>query len=174
MIKRVGMVAGLWLVFLFVGDASAQTGRALIAGTTEDSQVLGEVQFTDTPEGLQMIAHLKDIAPGEHGFHIHEFGLCTDFGKAAGNHYNPMSAKHGQLIKEGFQAAHAGDLGNITVGSDGTGSLELNIPGLSLSAGPYPIAGRSVILHANPDDFSQPLGNAGSRIGCGVIVITGS
>ncbi|HEY9647891.1 MAG TPA: superoxide dismutase family protein, partial [Chroococcidiopsis sp.] len=104
-----------------------------------------------------------------HGFHIHENGSCDNAGNGAGGHFNPNNVKHGKLIVDGFDQAHAGDLGNILVAADGHGTLSQTVPGLTLSDGLYAIASRAVILHAQRDDFSQPVGNAGARIGCGTI-----
>ena len=98
---------------------------------------------------------------------------CEDEGKAAGGHYNPQGVKHGFLPTDGFAQAHAGDFGNVDVRADGVGTLELVIPELHVSGGTYTVGGRSVVLHEQVDDFGQPTGNAGGRIGCGVIAITG-
>ncbi|HAJ61768.1 MAG TPA: superoxide dismutase family protein, partial [Cyanobacteria bacterium UBA8543] len=92
-----------------------------------------------------------------------------DKGNAAKGHFNPDKVKHGFLPKDGFQNAHAGDFGNITISSDGKGTLSETVPGLTLSGPKYAIKGLSVILHEKADDFGQPLGNAGGRIGCGII-----
>jgi superoxide dismutase, Cu-Zn family len=153
--------------------AWAATGIAEVRGTASGSSVAGTVRFEDTPPGLKVSASLTGVPAGLHAFHIHEFGSCADSGKAAGSHYNPLSAPHGEVMKAGMQHAHAGDLGNITAGTDGKASLEAVIPGVTLAAGPYTVGGRAVILHEKVDDFSQPAGNAGGRIGCGAIVITG-
>jgi len=151
----------------------AAEGVAVIKGTAPDSPISGEVTFQDTPAGLEVEAHVANVlTPGERGFHIHENGTCDEMGKAAGGHYNPTGAPHGFLVKDGAQKAHAGDLGSIEIAVDGTGTLKGLLPGVSLSGGQYHVAGRAVILHEQPDDFSQPTGNAGGRIGCGVIQMT--
>ena len=103
-----------------------------------------------------MEASVKGVSPGKHGFHIHENGACTEEGKAAGGHFNPDQASHGLLSKDGFAHSHAGDLGNIEVAADGTGKLEVILPGLSLTEGKYNVTGKSVILHEKEDDFGQP------------------
>jgi len=164
----VGVVIGL------VVNGWAATGTAEVKGTAANSPILGVVQFEDTAAGLKVTAGLKGVPPGQHGFHIHEFGSCADSAKAAGGHYNPAAAPHGQVLKDGVQHAHAGDLGNITAGQDGKASLVAVIPGVTLAGSPYSVAGRAVVLHEKVDDFSQPAGNAGNRIGCGVIVVPGS
>ena len=162
------------LVVMWCAVASAETGRAVIQGTSEGSSVSGMATLTDTAEGLTVSIHVTGVSPGQHGWHIHQFGGCGDGGNAAGGHYNPEGVQHGFLPKDGFTKAHAGDFGNIDVGPDGTGSLELTLPGLSLSGGTYSVGGRAIILHEKTDDFGQPTGNAGGRIGCGTIVLTAS
>ncbi len=152
--------------------AGAATGQALIEPTTDDSPVSGQITFTDTPEGLAITADVSGAAPGLHGLHIHQFGRCDDGGKAAGGHYNPDQAPHGFAPKDGFAHAHPGDLGNIVINENSIGHLELTVPGLTLLEGEYAIAGRAVVLHEKADDFGQPTGNAGGRIGCGPIIIT--
>lgn len=148
---------------------SAEIGHALIQGTSAYPELSGELLFYETSTGLKIIGKLINTPPGVHGFHIHEFGSCAEEGKAAGGHYNPDGVNHGDLLTDSFEHAHAGDLGNVMVADNGTAVWEQTFPGLSLSSGHYSVVGRSVILHADPDDFSQPTGNAGARIGCGTI-----
>jgi Cu-Zn family superoxide dismutase len=152
----------------------AATGVAEIKGTAEGSQIHGIVNFQDTAGGLQIKGQLSGIPPGPHAFHIHEFGSCADMGKAAGSHYNPLSAPHGQVLKVGIHHAHAGDLGNIVAAADGSATIEGTIKDVRLTGGEYDVAGCAVVLHEKIDDFSQPAGNVGGRIGCGTILITGN
>ncbi len=142
---------------------------AVIKGTEANSSISGKVTFQETAEGLIIHAEFQNAPPGKHGFHIHENGDCGDSGKAAGGHYNPEGVPHGLLLKDGLSHAHAGDLGNIDIAADGSGKLDAVIPGLTLQGGKYKLFGRSVILHEKEDDFGQPTGNAGGRIGCGII-----
>ncbi len=150
----------------------ALSGIAAVAGTAPDSKISGTVTFTDTADGLKVLAKLAHVPEGPHGFHIHEFGACGDLGKAAGGHYNPAHAAHGMVTQDGVQHSHAGDLGNITAAKDGTAVLEAVIPGVTLSDSKFTVGGRAVILHEKADDFGQPVGNAGGRIGCGLIHVT--
>lgn len=137
--------------------------------TAEGSLISGKVSFMETDEGLRINAVVFNAPPGKHGFHIHEKGNCSDQGNAAGGHFNPDNVAHGDVEKQGFKKAHAGDLGNIEIGSDGKGKLEKVIPGLTLEEGKYGVIGRSVILHEKEDDFDQPTGNAGGRIACAIV-----
>ncbi|MBL8022756.1 MAG: superoxide dismutase family protein [Elusimicrobia bacterium] len=164
------------VVILTLGTASAvlaEKGVAILKGTAAESSIAGTVSFQDTQKGLEVTATLAGLAPGLHAFHIHQFGLCADIGKAAGGHYNPKSSPHGYLPKDGPHRAHAGDMGNLTVGADGTARLKTVLPKITLSQGKSTVAGRAVIVHEKVDDFSQPVGNAGGRVACGVITITG-
>lgn len=162
----------LTLLALFGTSCVSNTGLARLTSTSPDSMVSGTVLLTETPDGLRMVARVEHAPPGRHGFHIHENGSCADAGKGAGGHYNPTGASHGFLPEAGMHGAHAGDFGNITVDNDGIGTLELTLPGLSVSGGRYPVAGKAVILHADTDDLTtQPTGNAGARIACGVILV---
>ena len=90
-------------------------------------------------------------------------------GKSAGGHYNPAKAPHGFLVQDGYDKAHAGDLGNIEIDKSGKGVLILDLPGLSIRGDLNNIVGRAVIVDEKEDDFSQPTGNSGARIGCGTI-----
>jgi Cu-Zn family superoxide dismutase len=116
---------------------------------------------------------VRNVTPGIHAVHIHEHGDCTaPDGKSAGGHWNPTGKKHGQWGQADGEF-HAGDLGNIEVGADGTGYLAVSSDLWTLGdGGPMDVVAKSIIVHAQADDFtSQPTGNAGDRIGCGIIVL---
>ena len=169
---------GAWVaasLLALPGLAAADTARAIIASTVEDGSitVAGEVALSDTPQGLLVEARLIGVPPGSHGFHIHQFGSCDDLGMAAGGHFNQNNAPHGDVIRQGVSSVHPGDLGNITAGGDGVADYRAFIEGLTLTQGPFSVAGRAIILHSNQDDFGQPAGNAGGRIACGTIVLIG-
>jgi Cu-Zn family superoxide dismutase len=140
-----------------------------VHGTQGNEKVMGIVRFSDTGTGVKVTADIDGLAPNsEHGFHIHEFGDCTDMAKAmsAGGHFNPEKHQHG---KPGDAMSHPGDMGNLKADEKGHAHLELMLPGTSVS-GKNAILGRGVIVHEKMDDFTtQPTGNAGGRIGCGVI-----
>ncbi len=174
--KNYSVIAVLFAAGMTVAACSAlaATGTAVLKGTAEGSTVSGKVRFEQTPEGLHVTADVQGAAPGKHGFHIHEKGSCDDAGNAAGGHFNPDGSPHGLLSKDGSAHAHAGDMGNIEISADGTGHVETTLPNLTLKAeDKYGVSGRAVILHEKEDDFGQPTGNAGARIGCGVIQTNG-
>lgn len=169
--RILGIVFSVLAMFIFAKPAFAAMGSAMIHGTAADSKIAGEARFTEKDGGLEAEINIVNAPPGKHGFHIHENGSCDDMGKAAGGHYNPDGVMHGMVVKDGFAHAHAGDFGNIEIGEDGTGTLTAFIPGLTLTGEKYKVSGKAVILHEKEDDFGQPLGNAGGRIGCGIIVV---
>jgi superoxide dismutase, Cu-Zn family len=132
------------------------------------SKLVGKATLTETEGGVHLVLSVEGIEPGDHGAHIHETGDCSaPDGKSAGGHFNPHTKDHGL---PGSDKRHLGDLGNISIGKDGKGTLEITAPGANLKAGdPQSFVGRAIIVHAKKDDGGQPVGNAGDRIGCGVI-----
>jgi len=122
--------------------------------------------------GVKIKLEGDNLPPGVHGFHIHDRAVCVppDF-ESAGAHYNPTNSKHGFDHSEG---PHAGDLENITVSEDGTVFVEVEAPLVTLNPDGentlFTDEGTTLVIHAEPDDYiSQPAGNAGARIACGVI-----
>ncbi|MBI2094375.1 MAG: superoxide dismutase family protein [Candidatus Omnitrophica bacterium] len=172
-IKQAGLCAGILFMAISTATVWAQTGSATLTATTEGSDFQGSGNFSDTPKGLRVEIQVSGASPGPHGVHVHQFGLCGDKGQAAGGHFNPAHSAHGLMPRDGLLGAHPGDLGNIEIGPDGNGLLAALLPGVSLSDDVYGVAGRALIVHERADDFSQPVGNAGGRIGCGAILIGG-
>jgi Cu-Zn family superoxide dismutase len=131
------------------------------------------VTFTQTGEGVVVAAHVSGVAPGLHGIHLHEKGDCSaeDF-TSTGGHFNPTGDPHGG---PNDSIRHAGDFGNIEVGADGSGHLELLTDMLTVEPTAETTAiGRAVILHEGEDDLeSQPTGAAGARLACGTVVMQG-
>lgn len=137
------------------------------------SNVIGTVTFSEQAGGqVQVVARVEGLTPGEHGFHVHETGACDppDF-SSAGGHFAPADNQHGGLDDP---QSHAGDLGNITVGDDGIGTLDVTTGKISLGAGANSVLGKAVVVHAGADDLiSQPTGDAGGRVACGIIAMAG-
>jgi Cu-Zn family superoxide dismutase len=128
---------------------------------------MGKVTFNQTADGVVVVADVMGLTPGKHGFHIHEYGDCSDpKGLSAGGHYNPEGEMHGL---PGAMHHHPGDMGNLEADDSGNAHLEITLTGITIAGDKDPILGRSIIVHAKEDDGSQPVGNAGARIGCGVI-----
>lgn len=136
---------------------------------TKGNSVTGIVTFETKPDGTHIHAELHGLTPGKHGFHIHELGDCScDDGMCTQGHFNPTNQPHAGLDSPN---RHSGDLGNIIADEQGNATLSIINQQIRLN-GPYSIVGRSIIVHADEDDLvSQPSGNAGDRIGCGVIGI---
>ncbi|HSF39760.1 MAG TPA: superoxide dismutase family protein [Thermoanaerobaculia bacterium] len=156
--------------------AAGPSATATLQGSPEDTDFSGTVTFHQAGSGVHVVAELAGVdTPGKHGFHVHETGECshgTD-GKhftSAGGHFNPTNAEHACPPTE---PRHAGDLGNIEVGANGSGRMEMSTTGLSLS-GPNSVVGKAILLHAGEDDCkTQPTGNSGDRIACGVVTMQG-
>lgn len=150
-----------------MGMMMTVTHAVAILSPASGSQVHGTVTFEKVGHGMRVITDLEGLTPGQHGFHIHEYGDCSNSdATSAGGHFNPMHMSHGAPSDKSH---HEGDLGNLTAGADGKAHLDWTDPMLSFM-GPESILGRSVIVHANADDLkSQPAGNAGPRVACGVI-----
>ena len=121
---------------------------------------------------MRILVETKGLPPGPHGAHVHAVGKCDppDF-NSAGPHFNPTNKQHGALNPQG---SHAGDLPNLTIGPDGTGRMETTTEQLSLGSGPSSVwdaDGSALVVHANADDFkTDPTGNSGARVACGVLV----
>src|SRR3989442_374747 len=103
------VLISLLSIVLGTSVGRATTGTADIKGTAPNSPIKGTVHFEDTDAGLKVSAQLVNVPPGQHGFHIHEYGTCDQMGKAAGNHYNPFGSPHGYVLKSDIHHAHAGD-----------------------------------------------------------------
>jgi Cu-Zn family superoxide dismutase len=133
------------------------------------SKVTGKATFTElSTGGIRVHVHIENAPPGTHGLHIHEKGDCSDpEAKSAGGHFNPAGNPHAGPMDA---KRHAGDLGNIDIKAGGTGDLEISTDMLTVKPGPNSVVGRSVVFHEKEDDLkTQPTGNAGGRLGCGVI-----
>jgi superoxide dismutase, Cu-Zn family len=133
-----------------------------------NSKLKGKAVLTETEAGVKVVLTLEGVEPGDHGAHVHEKGDCSaPDGASAGGHFNPGGHDHGL---PGAEKRHLGDLGNITIGKDGKGTLDFTAQGANLKpTDAASFVGRSIIVHAKKDDGGQPTGNAGGRIGCGVI-----
>jgi Cu-Zn family superoxide dismutase len=154
---------------IFAAAAMAQTGHADIYNAKGDK--IGTAVLHGTSHGVRIDLKTSQLPPGTHGFHVHSVGKCDapDF-KTAGPHFNPESKQHG---KDNPAGAHAGDLSNIEVGADGTVKTSVKAPGVTLGSGSNSLfspAGTALVIHEKEDDYkTDPTGNSGTRIACGVI-----
>ena len=138
-------------------------------GETNESGVAGKAVFTQLGDNIKLVVSLANASAGEHAVHIHATGDCSaPDGTSAGGHWNPTGVAHGKWGEGEF---HLGDIGNLTVDDQGMGKIELTTNLWEMNTGSdIDIVGKAIIVHAGADDFvSQPSGNAGARIGCGVI-----
>jgi Cu-Zn family superoxide dismutase len=149
--------------------AQEPTKAIAVLHPTQGNHVEGTVTFTKAGNEMKIVADVSGLTPGKHGFHIHEYGDCSSpDGKAAGGHFNPTNNPHA-----GHDAAqrHEGDMGNLEADASGKAHLELT-DSMMMMSGEKSIIGRGVIVHEKEDDLkSQPVGNAGGRVACGVIGI---
>lgn len=163
------VAAGAFSLFPTTALAQEPTKAIAVLQPTKGSDVQGTVTFTRSGEEIKIVADVTGLTPGRHGFHIHVYGDCSSpDGNAAGGHFNPTNNPHA-----GHDAAqrHEGDLGNLEADASGKARLELTDSMMTMS-GEKSIIGRSVIVHEKEDDLkSQPVGNAGGRLACGVIGI---
>lgn len=136
---------------------------------TEGNTTGGLIKLTRVDQGVRIQGSVTGLEPGAHGFHIHEKGDCSaPDASSAGGHYEPADDPHG-APEDPPDQHHLGDFGNITAGENGEAAVDITDPELSMS-GPDSIIGKAIIVHAGRDDLeSQPSGDAGARVGCGVI-----
>jgi superoxide dismutase, Cu-Zn family len=141
---------------------------------TEGNETRGVLTLRMEAGVLVVSGHIDGLQPNmQHGFHIHENGDCSaPDASSAGDHFNPDGKPHGRV---GTGEHHAGDMPNVRADGDGHAMVDARVEGLQLGSGePHDVAGRAVVVHQNPDDYtSQPAGNAGARLACGVIQVDG-
>lgn len=160
-------------VLLLAGCATMDWGSPQAIAELKNSrgEVVGSARFWEDASGVRIVATVKGVPVGKHGFHIHSLGKCDppNF-VTAGPHFNPEGKKHGLRNPDG---PHAADLPNLDIGADGAGGLEYVTKLITLAPGPtslFDADGSALVLHANPDDdVTDPMGNSGSRIACGVV-----
>ncbi len=148
-------------------SASSSKGIAVLHPTA-GNKVSGTVTFTPVADGVRVHAEITGLTPGKHGFHVHEFGDCSaSDGSSAGGHFNPTNEPH---AAPNADHRHVGDMGNIEADASGKAKLDYVDHHMSLSNDQTSVIGRAVIVHAKADDLkSQPSGDAGARVACGVI-----
>lgn len=148
---------------------SAGPSAAAELKPTQGNTAAGMVKFIQIKDGVKMSADIQGLTPGPHGYHIHAKGDCSaPDGTSAGGHFNPLDKPHGDPSHADH---HAGDMPMLVADAAGKAHLEAHLAGLTIGSGATDIVGKGVIIHAAPDDFkTQPTGNSGARVACGVIV----
>jgi len=149
--------------------AAAQTAKASLK--TADGKDAGTAMLTQTPSGVLIALAVKGLPPGEHAFHVHAVGKCEPPFTSAGGHFNPAARKHGLMAMDG---PHAGDMPNLHIPASGELSVEVQNAAITLEKGKpnsvYGPNGTALVVHAGKDDYkTDPTGEAGGRIACGVI-----
>jgi len=166
---KAGILVVASMVALAVVSAQAQsvTKAVAVLSPTKGNNVSGTVTFTKVDGGVKIVADVAGLTPGQHGFHIHEFGDCSAPDAAsAGGHFNPHHMQHGG---PDATVRHAGDFGNLEADASGKAHYERVDTMISLD-GADSIIGHGVIVHEKADDLkTQPTGNAGARVACGAI-----
>ncbi|MGL4610842.1 MAG: superoxide dismutase family protein [Trueperaceae bacterium] len=163
---------------LGIGFVQGQTATATV--TNAEGTELGVVTFMDTPTGLEVAVTLTDLPPGKHGFHVHSEGSCDTsrdgagmavMHGAAGGHFDPYETGNHAGPDVDSHTGHAGDLQNLEVADDGTAIAILSTPKMTVAEGDTSLVGRTIMVHANEDNYSNEPKNGGSgdRIACGVI-----
>lgn len=170
-------VLALGVVLTLAGCAQTQTDTAgtdvtkavAVLHPTQGNNVSGTVTFTKVENGIRIVADVSGLSQGMHGFHIHQFGDCSaPDGTSAGGHFNPHDVPH---AGPDDSPRHVGDLGNLSANQNGQAHYE-RVDNVIAFSGENNIIGRAVIVHAGEDDLtSQPTGDAGARLACGVIGI---
>ncbi|HZS44332.1 MAG TPA: superoxide dismutase family protein [Blastocatellia bacterium] len=167
--KTAALFAIAILLLCIVACSKQKTAKAEL----KDAQgnLVGTATFTEVPDGVKISLDASNLTPGQHGIHIHSVGKCEGPSFAtAGGHFNPDNKQHGSKNPQGM---HAGDIPNITVGADGKVKTELTVKNVNLGDGQNSLlrqGGTSLVIHAQPDDeMTEPSGNSGARIACGVI-----
>ena len=148
----------------------AQTPRATAQlEPTKGNSTSGQATFEQRGDKVRVVVSVQGLKPGqEHGMHIHEVGDCSSGdGMSTKGHFNPHGKPHGH---PGSAERHAGDLPSLKADKDGRAKIEVDLDVITVTAGPASVIGRGLIVHADPDDYkTQPTGNAGARLACGVI-----
>ena len=167
------LLATLFTTSLIAGCAGLAPGTEPVATArmqaTTGNTVTGVVNFAKHGDKVLVSGELRGFAPNtEHGFHIHEKGDCSSGdGMSAGGHFNPDAQQHGAFD---HAEHHVGDLRSLKADATGVAKFSYESTSLSVDAGPKNIIGRGLIVHQDPDDFkTQPTGNSGARVSCGVI-----
>jgi Cu-Zn family superoxide dismutase len=170
--RRVSLAVLAVLLAGCAGMQRAAENTAVSELKNPQGQSVGMARFTQVGNAVRIVLEARGLPPGPHGVHVHAVGKCDppDFA-SAGGHFNPLGKQHGALNAQG---SHAGDLPNLTVAPDGNGRMETATEQLTLGAGPTSVwdaDGSALVVHAAADDFkTDPTGNSGGRIACGVLV----
>jgi Cu-Zn family superoxide dismutase len=167
---RFGILAATTTALALISlPAAAQSAKAALKSA--EGKDVGTIEATQTPGGVLLKLSVKGLPPGEHAFHVHAVGKCETPFTTAGGHFNPGNKKHGMMAADGH---HAGDMPNLHIPASGDLTIEVVNAAITLEKGKpnsvFDEDGSAVIIHAGKDDYkSDPTGDAGGRIACGVL-----
>src|SRR6185436_12900307 len=170
--RTTGIAVGslLAVAIAFFAGCATMGGNEYRATTTlaptKGNTTSGTVTFVQRGNSVHVVADIRGLKPNaEHGFHVHETGDCSaDDAMSAGGHFNPENVAHGNA------AGHAGDMPNLKADANGNARTSFDSTKMTVTSGKLSIVGKGLIVHRDPDDYtSQPVGNAGPRLACGVI-----
>src|SRR5438046_3406660 len=166
-LQTIGIAVGSVLGVCAVAWAQQMGATATLKPTTGNTAA-GTVTFAQKGDKVSVEANMSGLSPGSHGFHIHEKGDCSsDDGMSAGGHFNPTGKPHGDPATPDH---HAGDMPQLVADASGKATLTADLSPMTIGASATDIIGKSVIVHKDADDFkTQPTGNSGARVACGVI-----
>lgn len=168
---QLSRVGGMAAIMFALSSLPAAAQNATAALKDAGGKEVGSVNLTQTPHGVLINLSVKGLAAGEHAFHVHAVGKCEPPFTSAGGHFNPTNKKHGMLAAEGY---HAGDMPNLHVPQSGDLTVEVVNASITLEKGKpnsvFDADGSAIVIHAGSDDYkTDPTGEAGGRIACGVI-----
>jgi Cu-Zn family superoxide dismutase len=165
--STLALLPGAMVAALLAAPAQTQTATATLA-PTQGNTAAGMVTFTQQGDKVTVSAKVTGLTPGKHGFHVHEKGDCSaPDATSAGAHFNPTNKPHGSPNAPDH---HAGDVPMLEADASGSATLMTDLAGLAIGSGATDIVGKSVVVHKDPDDYkTQPAGNSGARVACGVI-----
>jgi len=159
------------IAMLALSAAACSKGNGVAVATLQPksgTQVTGTVTFTQKGDKVEVVGNVKSLTPGKHGFHVHEKGDCSaSDASSAGGHFAPGGGQHAAPTASN---RHAGDLGNIEADANGNATFTITTDALRVGSGDRDVVGKSIVIHGDPDDLTtQPSGNSGGRVACGVI-----
>jgi superoxide dismutase, Cu-Zn family len=162
------LVGALGMGALAAAADKAPAGAYAVLNPTQGSAVKGRVEFKPARNGVLVTARIEGLTPGTHGFHVHEKGDCSAAdATSAGGHFNPAGKPHGH---HSSAERHAGDMPSLVADGSGNAELSVTLDLLAVGSGAADVIGKSVVVHKDPDDYtSQPAGNSGARVACGVV-----
>lgn len=168
MMRRMTLTAGALLLGACATTPPDGPSATATVRPASGSQVHGSVTFTQVGSRVRVVGEIAALTPGLHGFHVHEKGDCSaPDAMSAGGHFNPHGKKHG-----GSESSerHGGDLGNLMANEYGRANVSIMVDGISVGKGTDGVIGKAIVVHTDPDDLkTDPGGNTGGRVGCGVI-----